>query len=31
MKSIGLPQLVFIMVALLVIWDIYRPRGPFSD
>ena len=30
MPSIGLPQLVFILVAALVIWVIYRPHGPLS-
>ena len=30
MNAIGLPQLGFILVAILVIWAIYRPRGPFS-
>jgi hypothetical protein len=30
LPTIGLPQLVFILVAVLVIWGIYRPRGPLS-
>ena len=25
MKSLGLPQLVFILVALLAIWTLFRP------
>jgi hypothetical protein len=30
MVSIGLPQLVFLAVAVLIIWAIMRPRGPSS-
>jgi cbb3-type cytochrome oxidase subunit 3 len=30
MNAIGLPQLALILVAILVIWSIYRPRGPLS-
>ena len=30
LPTIGLPQLVFILVAVLVIWSVYRSRGPMS-
>ena len=30
MGSIGLPQLLFILFAVLMVWAFYRPRGPFS-
>jgi hypothetical protein len=29
-RSIGLPQLIFIFLAVLIVWAVYRPRGPFS-
>lgn len=29
MGALGLPQLVFIFVAVLVLWRIFRPNGPF--
>lgn len=25
--SIGLPQLVFIFLAVLIVWAVYRPKG----
>jgi hypothetical protein len=28
--SIGLPQLLAIFLAVLIVWAVYRPRGPFS-
>jgi len=28
--SIALPQLVFVFVAVLIVWALARPRGPFS-
>ena len=28
MKSLGLPQLVFILVAVLAIWSLFRPGRP---
>jgi hypothetical protein len=28
--SIGLPQLLFTFLAVLIVWAIYRPRDPFS-
>lgn len=30
LPSIGIPQLVFLFVVVLVIWGIFRPRDPFS-
>jgi hypothetical protein len=30
MPSIALPQLVFILVAVLIVWALARPRDPFS-
>jgi hypothetical protein len=30
MASIPLPQLVFLAVAVAVIWAVSRPQGPFS-
>ena len=27
---IGLPQLIFLFVAILTIWSVFRSRGPFS-
>jgi hypothetical protein len=28
--SIGLPQLLFIFLAVLIVWSVYQPGGPFS-
>jgi len=28
--SIGLPELLFIFLAVLIVWAVYGPRGPFS-
>ena len=30
LKSIGLSELAFILVAILVIWSAFPPRGPFQ-
>jgi hypothetical protein len=30
MSLIVLPQLVFILVAVLIVWAMHRPDGPFS-
>jgi hypothetical protein len=30
LPSIGLPQLVGLLLAVLLIWSIWRPRGPFG-
>jgi hypothetical protein len=29
-RSIGMPQLLFIFLAVLIVWAVYRPRGPFA-
>jgi hypothetical protein len=29
MGRIGLPQLLFIFVAVMIIWGVYNPRRPF--
>ncbi len=28
--SLGLPQLVFLFVAVLIVWSVFRPKGPFQ-
>ena len=30
MTSIGLPQLVLILVVIVILWTIMRPRNPFG-
>jgi hypothetical protein len=30
LPTIGLPQLVFMLVTILIVWAIYRPGGPRS-
>src|SRR5882762_7653305 len=31
LPRIGLPELAFLLVAILVLWSVLRPRGPFSN